>query len=88
MEAWKVAVLCYMWRTPSSQDPWMGPRLCILQLRCVQQLSSLFRQISATRELKCYLKEGLKVAQWQCLPFQAANQLVHLAEMVWASVHK
>ena len=38
--------------------------------------------VQADRELKCYLKEGLKVAQWQCLPFQAANQLVHLAEMV------
>ena len=50
---------------PSSQDPfllWMGPMLCVLQLRCVEQLSSLFRQISAPRELKCYLKEGLTVA--------------------------
>jgi hypothetical protein len=65
-------------RTPSSQDPfllWMRPRLCVLQLRCVEQLSSLFRKISAPRELNCYLKEGLKVAQWQCLPLRAANLL-------------
>ena len=87
LEAWKLAVLCYKWweqdvRLPSSQDPillWLGPRLATLQLQCVEQLSTLFRMISSPRELKCYLKEGLKVAQLQCLPLQTANLLCSLA---------
>jgi len=87
LDAWKLAVLCYKWweqdvRLPSSQDPillWLGPRLATLQLQCVEQLSTLFRMISSPRELKCYLKEGLKVAQLQCLPLQTANLLCSLA---------
>jgi hypothetical protein len=48
-------MLCCKWweqvlTTPSSQDPfllWMGYRLCVLQLKCVEQLGSLIGQISA-----------------------------------------
>jgi len=87
LDAWKLAVLCFKWweqdvRLSSSQDPillWFGPKLATLQLRCVEQLSYLFRQISSPRELKCYLKEGLKLAQCQCLPLQTASLLSSLA---------
>merc|ERR1719167_326734 len=54
--------------------------LCLLQLKCVEQLSSLFSQISSPRELKCYVKEGLKNSQSNCLPLMTINLLTRLAE--------
>merc|ERR1719370_1893181 len=51
-----------------------------LQLRCVDQISSLFRSIGAPRELKCHLKWGLRLTQTLCLPLRSAHFLLKLSD--------
>jgi len=51
-----------------------------LQLRCVDQISLLFRAIGAPRELKCHLKWGLRLTQTLCLPLRAAHFLLKLSD--------
>ena len=88
LDAWKLAATASKWaetdlRTPASQELsllWISPRLGDLQLRCVDQISVLFRAIGAPRELKCHLKWGLRLAQTLCLPLRAAHFLLKLSD--------
>ena len=41
----------------------------------------MFRLTAAPRELKCYLKTGLKFAQSHCLPLRVGELLVELAQL-------
>ena len=70
-------------REPAKQDPhlvWLGPCLAQLHLASLLNLSSMFRLCSAPRELKCYLKTGLKFAQERCLPLRVAALLLEMAK--------
>ena len=88
LDAWKLAATASKWaetdlRTPASQELsllWIVPRLGDIQLRCVDQISVLFRAIGAPRELKCHLKWGLRLAQTLCLPLRAAHFLLKLSD--------
>ena len=88
LDAWKLAATASKWaetdlRTPSSQELsllWIVPMLGDLQLRCVDQISSLFRSIGAPRELKCHLKWGLRLTQTLCLPLRSAHFLLKLSD--------
>ena len=64
----------------SSPSRWIIPRLSDILLRCVDQISFLFRAIGAPRELKCHLKWGLRLAQTLCLPSRAAHFLLKLSD--------
>ena len=85
---WQFAHLSHTWwqedvRNPAKQDVhflWLGPHLADLHLRSLQNFASLFRLASAPRELKLYLKTGLKFAQERCLALRSARLLVELAQ--------
>ena len=85
--AWQQVDMVTRWweqdvRTAHKQDPsllWLGPYLDILQLECYDHLCTLYTTIASPRELKCYVKLGIKFAQEQCLALRAAEQLLSLA---------
>ena len=85
--AWQQVTMVTRWwetdiRTSHKQEPgllWLGPYLDILQLECFDHLCTLYTTISSPRELKCYVKLGIKMAQEQCLALRAAEQLLSLA---------
>ena len=86
---WQLAHLCQTWwredlRNAAKQDPhflWLGPHLADLHLRSLQNFADMFRLASAPRELKLYLKTGLKFAQERCLALRSARLLVELAQL-------
>jgi len=88
LEAWRQVSMCQIWwekdmRTPGVQDPGLlavGPRLTCLELRAKAQLVNLYSQMSAPREMRCYIKEGLKSAQRNCLPLRSCEILLELAK--------
>ena len=87
ISGWQLAQLVTRWwqedlRTANKQDPsylWLGPYIHHHQIQCLGHVVSLFRTISAPRELKCYVKLGLKFCQVECLALRTADFLANLA---------
>ena len=70
-------------RRADRQDPqllWLAPRLLHLQLTSLQRVADCYSRISSPREWKCYAKEGLRLAQTNCLSLRTAACLMSLAQ--------
>ena len=86
-DAWKLVNQCLRWLDDTKNeahrlDPrtlWMLPWSACHQFECLDQLSYLYRTISAPRELKSYIKIGLTFAQEECLALRTGDLLIKLA---------
>ena len=82
-----LTVQCFRWwdediREANKQDSfylWLGPYIVHHHLSSLSHLVTLYKNVSSPRDLKCYIKLGLSLAQQHCLPLRVTQFQLEMA---------